>query len=157
MRWLALLFGSLAVLLAPIIYNASPAWAGTGPVKETFGSWYIGCTPSPGANACNVSAPGRSIIFANGPGGTGTLQAASNTGLCLAPAGPNSMIIQWRLCNVTGVSWTWVQAGTTHYFVSVHYTGLRLSGDSVQGDPLVACPPGGCSGQWTLQQWTGPS
>ena len=156
----------LAVLLFPaaalvVLLPALPASANQGSLCETFGSWCVG-TPSPGfvgpgTLAVNVGSPGRTVIFANGPGGTGTLQLASQTGLCLAPAGPNNLEIEWRDCSVTGVSWNWVAAGTTHYFTSVHYSGLRLSGDSVKGDPLVACPAGGCSGNWTLQQWTGPS
>ena len=152
----------LAAVLVPAVavvamLPALPASASTGSLHETFGSWYVGGTTNLGDPAINVSSPGRTIIFAPGPGGTGTLQSAQFTGVCLAPAGPSNMVIEWRGCFVTGVSWTWVVAGTTHYFVSVHYPGLRLSGDSVKGDPLVACPPGGCNGQWTLQQWTGPS
>lgn len=157
-RLAALLIPAAAVFVA---LPALPASASTGSLHETFGSWYVG-TPNPGfvgagTTAVNVGSPGRTIIFANGPGGTGTLQLASQSGLCLAPAGPNNLVIEFRDCSVTGVTWSWVAAGTTHYFVSQHYSGLRLSGDSAKGDPLVACPAGGCSGGWNLQQWTGPS
>jgi hypothetical protein len=125
---------------------------------ETFGSWCIGGDFEAGVAVHTVSPPGRTMTFAPGPGGTGVIHPASGTGssLCLAPISASNLIIAARFCNVTGVSWTWVQAGTTHYFVSVHYSGLRLSGTSVKGDPLAACPAGGCNGNWTLQQWTGP-
>ena len=157
-RLAAVLFPAIALVA---VLPALPASASTGSLHETFGSWYVG-TPNPGfvgagTTAVNVGSPGRTVIFANGPGGTGTLQLAAQTGLCLAPASSSNLVIEWRDCSVTGVTWSWVAAGTTHYFVSQHYPGLRLSGDSVKGDPLVACPAGGCSGSWTLQQWTGPS
>jgi hypothetical protein len=158
-RRLATAFLPAAAIL--VMLPALPASAVTGSLCETFGSWCVGTSAGgiifAGEDAVNVVSPGRTIAFTPGPGGTGTLHSNAQTGLCLAPAGPNNLIIKWRGCTVTGVTWTWVTAGTTHYFVSQHYTGLRLSGDSVKGDPLVACPAGGCSGNDTLQQWTGPS
>jgi hypothetical protein len=157
---IARLAGAAAVAVAVAVLPALPASAVTGSLCETFGSWCVGTptggTIGPGETAVNVSSPGRTIVFVPGPGGTGTLHSSVETGLCLAPASSSDLVIEWRDCSVTGVAWTWVTAGTTHYFVSQHYAGLRLSGDSVKGDPLVACPAGGCNGSWTLQQWTGP-
>ena len=94
-RLAALLIPAAAVFIA---LPALPASANTGSLHETFGSWYVGGTTQPGDQAINVSSPGRTIIFANGPGGTGTLQSAQFTGICLAPAGPDNMVIEWRNC-----------------------------------------------------------
>jgi hypothetical protein len=154
-RRLAAAFLPAAAIL--VMLPALPADASSGSLCETFGSWCVGGTLTAGQPAVNVSSPGRTIDFTPGPGGTGTLHSHTATGLCLAPASSSDLLIEWRFCNVTGVAWTWVQAGTTHYFESQHYPGLRLSGDSIRGDQLAACPAGGCGGSWTLQQWTGPS
>jgi hypothetical protein len=152
---------SLAAVAAVFpVAIASPALASQGSLCTTFGSGYCvggaGNPLFPGELTENVNPPGRTIVVAPGPGGTGTLHSSAQTGLCLAPASSSNLVIEWRNCTVTGVSWTWVTAGTSHYFVSVHYSGLRLTGDNAHGDPLAACPSGGCSGGYVWQQWNGP-
>ena len=147
----------IGAALGVAVATATPALASTGSLSMTFGPGYcVGGTLGPGETAITVSCPGRTIVFAIGPGGTDKLQSAVDTGLCLAPAGASNLVVEWRLCNVTGVLWSWVSAPTSHYFVNVH-DGNRLSADNVKNDPLVACPAGGCSGNFTFQQWTGPA
>jgi hypothetical protein len=160
----ALLAGLMcfAVALPVALVASSPAAARTGNVCTTFGrNWCIGTRVSgivqPGTVAVNRPAPGRTLVFVAGPGGTDKICLRAEPGLCLAPISGQNRVIAFRLANVVGVLWSWVAARNTHYFVSHHYPGLRLSASNVKNDLLVMCPAGGCAGTtYTLQQWTGP-